>query len=128
VFSDNEVTTGGESSDEDGEPDAKRRKAGGNYDAVIARYAAVGLEYRKPAMNMPTEEIVFKSEDFKVNSVVRHKSKSRAQGVASGSSGPGLKTAEGKDKLKSGVEDPLAEFYAEAKAQTEQNGRLGVRS
>ena len=130
MLSDNEITTGGESPDEDNEPDAKRRKAGGNYDAIIARYAAVGMEYGRPATKMSNEGIVFKPEDFKTKSVVQHRSKARVQersAVASSSSGSTLKTTKGKDKLKSGAEDPLAEFYAEAKAQTEHKGRTGVR-
>ena len=130
MFSDNEITTGGESSEEDDEPDAKRRKTGGNYDAIIARYAAVGMEYGRPATKMSTEGIVFKPEDFKIRPAVQHRSKAEAQNrssVASSSSGSTLKTTKGKEKLKSEAEDPLAEFYAEAKAQTEHKGRAGVR-
>jgi len=130
VFSDNEVTTGGESSDEDDEPDAKRRKTGGNYDAIIARYAAVGMEYGRPATKMPTEGIVFKPEDFKTKPAVQHRSKAGVQErsiVTSSSSGSTLKTTKGKGKLKSGAGDPLEAFYAEAKAQTEHKGRTGVR-
>lgn len=130
MFSDNEITTGGESSDEDNEPDSKRRKTGGNYDAIIARYAAVGMEYGKPATKMSTEGIVFKPEDFKIRPTVQHESKPRAQersNPASSSSGSTLKTDKGKDKSKSASEDPLAEFYAEAKAQAEHKGRAGVR-
>jgi len=128
-ISDNEVTTGGESSDEDDEPDAKRRKTGGNYDAIIARYAAVGMEYGKPATKMPTEGIVFKPEDFKIKPAVQYESKAGAQGWSNmASSSSGSKTTKGKDRLKPGKEDPLAEFYAEAKAQTEHKGRAGVRS
>ena len=129
MFSDNEITTGGESSDEDDEPDAKRRKTGGNYDAIIARYAAVGMEYGRPATKMSDEGIVFKPEDFKIKPAVQHKPKAGAQErsrVASSSSST-LKTNKGKDKLKPAAEDPLAEFYAEAKAHTEQKGRAGVR-
>lgn len=128
--SDNEVTTGGESSDEDDEPNAKGRKAGGNYDAVIARYAAVGMEYGRLPLKMPVEGLMFKPEDLKVKSAVQQKSKLRAQeqsGVTPSSSSSVLKTAEGKIKPKSGVKDPLAEFYAEAEAQTDHNGRAGVR-
>ena len=130
MFSDNEITTGGESSDEDDEPDAKRRKTGGNYDAIIARYAAVGMEYGKPAAKMSTEGIVFKPEDFKIRSVVQHKSKAGAQErpmVLSSSSGSTSKTTKERVELKSASEDPLVEFYAEAKAQTEHKGRAGVR-
>lgn len=130
MFSDNEVTTGGESSDEDNEPDAKRRKAGGNYDAIIARYAAVGMEYGRPATKMSTEGMVFKPEDFKIKPVVQHRSKAgvhERSSVPSSSSSSALKTTKGKSKLESGAEDPLAEFYAKAKAQTEHKGRAGVR-
>jgi len=130
VLSENEGTTGGESSEEDDEPDAKRRKTGGNYDAIIARYAAVGMEYGRPATKMSTEGIVFKPEDFKTKPVVQHRSKAGAQErlvAASSSSSSTLKTTKGKERLQSGAEDPLAEFYAEAKAQTEHKGRTGVR-
>ena len=88
------------------------------------------MEYGRPAAKMSTEGIVFKPEDFKIKPVAQHKSKAGAQGrssVASSSSGSTLKTTKGKDKLKPGADDPLAEFYAEAKAQTEHNGRAGVR-
>ena len=130
AFSDNEVTTGGESSDDDGEPDAKRRKTGGNYNAIIARYAAVGMEYGRPATKMSTEGIVFKPEDFKIKPAAPHGSKAGARersSVPSSSSNSTLKMTKGREKSKSGAEDPLAEFYAEAKAQTEQKGRAGVR-
>jgi hypothetical protein len=79
---------------------------------------------------MSTEGIVFKPEDFKIKSVVQHKPKVGPQArssVVSSSSSSTLKATKGKDKLKSGAEDPLAEFYAEAKAQTEHKGRAGVR-
>jgi len=125
--SDNEITTGGESSDED---DAKRRKTGGNYDAIIARYAAVGMEYGRPATKMSSEGIVFKPEDFKIRPVAQHKSKAGTRersSMASSSSGLTSKTTERKDKTKPGKEDPLAEFYAKAKAQAEPKGRAGVR-
>lgn len=103
---------------------------GGNYDAVIARYAAVGMEYGKPALKMPAEGLMFKPEDIKLKPVAQHKSKTRAQGqlaIASSSSRSISKT-KGKEKAKSGSEGPLAEFYAEAGAQAEHNGRAGVRS
>jgi len=128
--SDNEITTGGESSDEDDKPDAKRRKTGGNYDAIIARYAAVGMEYGRPATKMSSEGIVFKPEDFKIRTVAQHKSKAGTRersSTASSSSGLTSKVTERKDKTKPGKEDPLAEFYAEAKAQAEPKGRAGVR-
>jgi len=79
---------------------------------------------------MSTEGIVFKPEDFKTKPVVRHALKVGAQerpSVASSSSSSTLKVVKGKGKLKSGAEDPLAEFYDEAKAQTEHKGRAGVR-
>lgn len=79
---------------------------------------------------MPTEGIVFKPEDFKIKPVVQHRSKAGARersSVPLSSSSPTLKRTKGKDKLKSGAEDPLAEFYAEAKAQMEHKGRAGVR-
>ena len=79
---------------------------------------------------MPAEGIVFKPEDFKVKPVVQHRSKAGAQersSVPSSSSSSTLKTTRGKEKLKPGAEDPLSEFYAEAKAQTEHKGRAGVR-
>ena len=79
---------------------------------------------------MPTEGIVFKPEDFKIRPVVQHRSKGGAQertSVPSSSSGSISKVTKGKDKLKSGAGDTLAEFYAEAKAQTEHKGRAGVR-
>ena len=89
------------------------------------------MEYGKPAVKMSAEGLVFNPDDFKVKPVVQPKPKARGQersrSAASGSSRSALKTAEGKDKLKAGVEDPLAEFYAEAKAHVEQNGRAGVR-
>jgi len=129
VFSDNEVTTGGETSDEGDDQDSKRRKAGPNWDAIRARYAAVGMEYGKPTVQMPTEGIVFKPEDFKVKPATQQKARAQEQpGVASSSSRSTSRTTKGRDKMKSGVEDPLAEFYAEAKAQAESNGRAGVRS
>ena len=80
---------------------------------------------------MPAEGLMFKPEDLKIKSVAQHKSEARAQvqsGVASSSSHSVSKTTKGKGRLRSGLEDPLAEFYAEAKAQTEHNGRAGVRS
>lgn len=79
---------------------------------------------------MPTEGIVFKPEDFKIRPVVQHRSKAGGQertGVPSSSSGSISKATKGKDKLKSGAGDTLAEFYAEAKAQAEHKGRAGVR-
>ena len=79
-------------------------------------------------MKMPAEGLMFKPEDFKVKSVAQHRREARAQkqpGVTSGSS---RSVSKGKNKLKSGAEDPLAEFYAETKAQAEHNGRAGVRS
>lgn len=79
---------------------------------------------------MPTEGIVFKPEDFKIKLAVQHRSKAGAQerlNVPSSSSSSTLKTTGGKGKMKPGAEDPLAEFYAEAKAQTEHKGRAGVR-
>jgi len=79
---------------------------------------------------MSTEGIVFKPEDFKAKPVAQHASKAGDQerpSVTSSSSSSTLKMVKGKGKLKSGAEDPLAEFYAEAKAQTEHKGRAGVR-
>ena len=78
---------------------------------------------------MSTEGIVFKPEDFKIKPMAQRESKVPEgwSGVAPSSSGSTLKTTKGKGKLKSGAEDPLAEFYAEAKAQTEHKGRPGVR-
>lgn len=80
-------------------------------------------------MKMSTEGIVFKPEDFKPKTVAQRRSKADAperSNVPSSSSDS--KATKGKGKLRSGVEDPLAEFYAEAKAQTEHKGRPGVRS
>jgi hypothetical protein len=88
------------------------------------------MEYGKPVAEMSTEGLMFNPEDFKAKPAVQQKSKARGQdrsSVASGSSRSALKMVEGRDKLKSGVEDPLAEFYAEAKAHVERNGRAGVR-
>ena len=130
MFSDNEITTGGESSDDDDQPDAKRRKTGGNYDAIIARYAAVGMEYGKPVAKMSTEGLVFKPEDFKAKPV-QQSSKAKAKErtpATSSSSRLASKNIEGQDKLKSGAGDPLSEFYAEAKAQVEHTGGARVRS
>lgn len=97
----------------------------------MARYAAVGMEYGRPVPGASSEGLVFKPEDFELKHVVLHKPKRRAQeqpGVASASSRSVSKTTKGKDRLKPGAEDPLAEFYAEAKVQAEHNGRAGVRS
>lgn len=80
------------------------------------------MEYGKPALKMSAESIVFKPGDIKSKTVLQHGSRADTQGSSSS------KAAKGKGKLKSGAEDPLAEFYAEAKAQTEQKGRPGVRS
>jgi len=79
---------------------------------------------------MSTEGLVFKPEDFKTRPVVQHRSKAGVQersSVPSSSSSSILKMAKGKGSLESGAGDPLAEFYAEAKAQTEHQGRAGVR-
>ena len=78
---------------------------------------------------MSTEGIVFKPEDFK-KSWVQSEAETGAQpwpDFASNSSHSVSKMTGGKGKLKSGVDDPLAEFYAEAKAQAEHEGRAGVR-
>lgn len=82
-------------------------------------------------MKISAEDLMFKPEDFKTKPLVQPKTKLRAtekSGVASSSSRSISKKTEGKEGAKSGVEDPLAEFYAEAKAQAEHNGRAGVRS
>ena len=80
---------------------------------------------------MSSEGIVFKPEDFKVKPTTQPKPKwARVQerlSVASGAFGSTSKTTKGKEKPKAGTGDPLAEFYAEAKAQTEREGRAGVR-
>ena len=88
------------------------------------------MEYGRPATTMSTEGMVFKPEDFKIKPVVQHRSKAGAQersSVPSSSSSSTLKMTKGKGRLESGTGDPLAEFYAEAKAQTEHKGRAGVR-
>lgn len=85
------------------------------------------MEYGKPEMKMSTEGIVFKPEDFRPKTVAQHRS-NLADAQERSSVPSSSKATKGKDKLKSGVEDPLAEFYAEAKAQTEHKGRPGVRS
>lgn len=80
-------------------------------------------------MKISTERLVFKPEDFKPKTVVQHGSKADPHGRSSvPSSSSTSKSTKGKGKLKSEAEDPLAEFYAEAKAQTEDKGRPGVRS
>lgn len=82
-------------------------------------------------MKMPAEGLMFKPQDSKAKTTAQHKSKARGQEQSGASSSPShlaSKTTEGKDRLKSGIKDPLAEFYAEAKAQAEHNGRAGVRS
>ena len=76
---------------------------------------------------MPTEGLVFKPEDFKVKPIAEQKRKARAGELPGSAASSTSGISKGKGKLKPGVEDPLKEFYAEAKAQAEHDGRAGVR-